>query len=663
MTTANRQKIKAQGRRLQEQQIAAKIAARDLSQENGLTTNVCQVQRNWQFSDKTLKSYQHPDAQTLPAIADWLSQDYIRAAKKNGYELAQKRLADNIKKVRFSGFNCCWPDEKIKEFAQVKADKVMALVAKEPNKSVALFKAEIFLSDFDICPIPCDYNDLDAVGPILARYECQYWWRRQLRKLQFAKLQQLGRDLSIVSYIKQPYCPDLVAAYRNVREGQNRELIEAMVAVANFEASDMHWINLADAVDASTSNPMVKAAELMVRMRGFEEFADEQGHVGEFVTITAPSRFHSINKNGQPNRRYVMGITGREAQAHLQANWVKCRALLAKYGIKAYGFRVVEPHHEGCPHWHMLMFMRPEQVGRFRQILRKQALKDSPQELAGNPDIRIKFKPIDKRKGSAAGYIAKYITKGVNGYNLKGTKDAASNKQLNLEAFEAAKRIKANLTANGIRQFQQVGGPPISVWRELRRLGKALEGQRNMAFKINDQLQFDDYEHFILESIRRAADSSDWKAFVIAMGGIEIKQKDRPARLSYRAQTVLDKLTGQTLERHTRYGEVARNRISGVDFNKVYVCTRNHEYMLMRKADLAAANQKIMSGMADMFDALEEHERYQAMVEDEYERFIDMMDQHESEIERMWILAEQVDLAIGGAAFADPANGDLDLCH
>ncbi|MBO1916561.1 replication endonuclease [Providencia rettgeri] len=46
----------------------------------------------------------------------------------------------------------------------------------------------------------------------------------------------------------------------------------------------------------------------------------------------------------------------------------KIRAAYARAGIRVFGFRVVEPHHDGTPHWHMLLFVRPEQVDELRDI-------------------------------------------------------------------------------------------------------------------------------------------------------------------------------------------------------------------------------------------------------------------------------------------------------
>ncbi len=81
---------------------------------------------------------------------------------------------------------------------------------------------------------------------------------------------------------------------------------------------------------------------------------------------------------------------------------------LEVYGLRftVYGFRIAEPQHDGTPHWHLLLFMP------------HYAMQTDGNE-PGAQQHRFKAIPIDKSKGSAVGYIAKYISKNIDGSSIQ----------------------------------------------------------------------------------------------------------------------------------------------------------------------------------------------------------------------------------------------------
>ncbi|HAK33976.1 MAG TPA: replication protein, partial [Pantoea sp.] len=293
-------------------------------------------------------------------------------------------------------------------------------------------------------------------------------------------------------------------------------------------------ISLIDKHDGSVANPAIRRCELMTRIRGFENICHEMGYVGEFCTLTAPARYHATLGSGQHNPKW-RGASPAETQRYLCQLWQKVRARLHREQIRLFGIRVAEPHHDGTPHWHLLLFMRPQQAAQVRQILTEYACQQESEELTSEQARKARFHTtaIDPKKGCATGYIAKYIAKNIDGYALDGERDSESGEPLR----DCAAAVSAWAGRWHIRQFQFVGGAPVTVWRELRRLTDG-EGLR----KMSDELA----------EARAAADSGDWAAYVNAQGGPFVRRDALAVRVWY-----------QQAEERNSWGEEI-TRIKGV---------------------------------------------------------------------------------------------------
>ncbi|EOW6719665.1 replication endonuclease [Cronobacter dublinensis] len=328
-------------------------------------------------------------------------------------------------------------------------------------------------------------------------------------------------------------------------------------------------VSMADMVYGSVSNPAVRRCELMVRMRGFEDIANETGMAGEFYTITAPSRYHSVHSKGGFVSQWN-GCNPQDTQRYLCGVWAKARAALSRAGIHVFGFRVVEPHHDGTPHWHMLLFMRPQDVDAVRDILCYHARITDSEELNTPHALKARFhvEPIDPEKGSATGYIAKYISKNIDGFALDGEKDDETGESLR----DMSKAVSAWASRWRIRQFQQIGGAPVTVWRELRRLrGQQLADPR-------------------MDAVLAAADiASDWASYTELQGGPLVARRDLIVRLAY-----------EITEQGNEYGEDVQ-RVQGIYSPHVQgseVATRLVKWAIVPKLAEASAEAGFSGGAA-----------------------------------------------------------------
>jgi hypothetical protein len=301
-------------------------------------------------------------------------------------------------------------------------------------------------------------------GPALARMTCSIWWRRKLRRHHGQTVEAAAIWLGIVSKFGDLYVSDERLHARQQQNRRNAATLESTYAINE----DGETFTLAELAQKGTGNKSVRRAELMTRIAGFERIAKSLQHSALFITLTCPSRFHRFRlvnegKVAVDNPAYDPSETPRTGQLHLTKIWSHIRADLARQGIGVYGFRIAEPQHDGTPHWHLLLFCEGGNEGAVRTTLAKHALKDSPNEL-GAREHRCVIKSIDRHR-SAAGYVAKYVAKNIDGRDV-------GNDLNDRPAVETAARVEAWATTWRVRQFQQIGGPPVGVWRELRRVAE-----------------------------------------------------------------------------------------------------------------------------------------------------------------------------------------------
>ncbi|MGR5307528.1 replication endonuclease [Vibrio mediterranei] len=273
------------------------------------------------------------------------------------------------------------------------------------------------------------------------------------------------------------------------KQREAKQFIEAM-AVMNTDTGEA--FDLEEVIKRTTANPENRRIEMMVRSRGFEELAQDLGYTALFITWTLPSKYHRISRKWN-------GASVKEGHKALMKKWAIARALIAKEGVEYFGFRVAEPHKDATSHSHYFLFCSPKDKHTIIEILKGCAISEDKQELGCDISPRFEVKEADPKKGGATAYIAKYVSKNINGKHMPES-----------ESEDYAYRARAWASTHRIRQFQQFGGEPVSLWRNLRRT-------------TPEQAQIDPK----LEELRQAADSSKWSLFCQLAKGAKVAYESK----------------------------------------------------------------------------------------------------------------------------------------
>lgn len=352
-----------------------------------------------------------------------------------------------------------------------------------------------------------------------ARAGCAKWWRRVLRKCVAQTYETGARELGMIGAAAgQWYCSNRSVKRRIQQNNSNAAAMKAEV----IESASGQKMTVWDAAQLTVSNKAIRRGELMTRIRGCEVWADKLGMAGVFTTNTLPSRFHRAGKGGALNPKWD-GSTPGDGQAWLRLQWSRLRATLAREGIPIMGFRVVEPHHDGTPHWHMLLWCHPDHVERLSLAmwLAWLPVDDAMDwEEAGALMYRTNIKPMIA--GMASGYIAKYIAKNIDDANIDKHGDADEVPGMTVgpdllgdEEVKPCQRVEAWAADWRIRQFAAIGQPSVTVWRELRRVTQDVAAAGSDAFILA-----------WLSVHRKGEKKADWAEYMARQGGAMLPRKE-----------------------------------------------------------------------------------------------------------------------------------------
>ncbi|MFC4170188.1 replication endonuclease [Teichococcus aestuarii] len=277
---------------------------------------------------------------------------------------------------------------------------------------------------------------------------------------------------------------DYVSSYTLGAWRQRQERQQAWAEAKEVQWDDGSVASLAAVRDSAAR---ARGAALYAISRGHEHWATSHGYTAFFLTLTLPGAYHSYSSGARaadgtyphqrPNEDWTRDHGPRRAWAELQSRWARLRAILADRSddLRAHvGVVVPEPHRDGTPHLHALVYLPwiwRDQHGAEHGTaweLRRALRTVCPGPRAARLEV-VRRVP-GRRTVSPATYVMKYILKSLN------------DEQTLREQGEAGERHRAWASSRGLRRMRVLGSHGVlRAWQRLWTLSARQDRAREAA--------------------------------------------------------------------------------------------------------------------------------------------------------------------------------------
>lgn len=232
--------------------------------------------------------------------------------------------------------------------------------------------------------------------------------------------------------------------------------------------------------DIASTQAASRRSQWYAMILGMREIASRDGFVPVFVTVTLPGEWHLSPRSGEPgDPRH----SPTDAAKEIGKRWHNALAMFHGREGKLFGIRVAEPHADGTPHLHCVLWVKLAQCGDLRDCLGQhfpagnQSEKDHRDkgDFTKGPALVIKkweerSKEDNRGCADAASYALSYVLDVLEDEASKA--DAAGNEladageiQKSRTKSKELKRVKAWARHARIRRLSLLGLNPGTIGR------------------------------------------------------------------------------------------------------------------------------------------------------------------------------------------------------
>ncbi len=291
------------------------------------------------------------------------------------------------------------------------------------------------------------------------RQQCPRDHRRRIRREAGQVRQHLAAALGTVGRGAAPYADD----YSLARWQERREAAAAWAATHALTGADGTAVPMSKVIAGSHH---AQKARLYAMMLGVDDLAQRRALTPIFITVTVPPEWHPSPTVGR--RTWTPDRAPHLADAELRRTWGRLRTRLDDHDVATLGLRVWEPHRDGCPHAHALLYVEQDQVEVVDEALQAVCPEPVPPPLdsEGKPRrVASQLVVVDRTRASPATYVAKYILKACAGMPGYAERAGGEGEDDQLAHYE---RHRATASERSWRRFAWLGVHGVQrVWQRL----------------------------------------------------------------------------------------------------------------------------------------------------------------------------------------------------